>query len=281
MKTERRHELHTNELAQQIDQVSDYVRKNAIQLLLGGGIALVVVLGGYWFIAGQRAKVMDGWATLSDSSLAADPSGAILRFKEVATTSSDAALVLAAWSRIGEVAMGQIVAGDKATASTTDWQKTAEEAYTKVAALAGSGDAVARGQAEIVLGVLAENKGDFAAARSHYQKVADADAYKNTPLPHQAKFRLAGLDTWSRPVSFPPAAITVAAPDATAAPATPGASGDQTLIMSKTIDLKSGQAVGTDGGTIPVRVLPGAEAGQTDAASPPPAVPTTQPASGG
>lgn len=140
MKTERRHELHTNELAQQIDQVSDYVRKNAIQLLLGGGIALVVVLGGYWFIAGQRAKVMDGWATLSDSSLAADPSGAILRYKEVATGSSDSALVLAAWSRIGEVAMGQIVAGDKATASTTDWQKTAEEAYTKVAALAGSAD---------------------------------------------------------------------------------------------------------------------------------------------
>ncbi|GMU35689.1 MAG: hypothetical protein HS101_18865 [Planctomycetia bacterium] len=284
MKTERRRELHTNELAQQIDQVSDYVRKNAIHLLLGGGIALVVVLGGYWFIAGQRAKVMDGWASLSDSTLAADPSGAILRYKEVATTSSDAALVLAAWSRIGEVAMGQIVANDKATASTTDWQKTAEEAYTKVAALAGPADAVARGQAEIVLGVLAENKGDFAAARAHYQKVAEADAYKNTPLPQQAKFRLAGLDEWSKPVSFPPAALTVAAPDpgaasSTPASSTPGSTNDQTLIMSKTIDLKSGQAVGTDGKTIPVRVLPGEEAGQTPPT--PPAVPTTQPATGG
>jgi hypothetical protein len=224
---------------------------------------------------------MDGWATLSDSSLAADPSGAILRYKEVATTSSDAALVLAAWSRIGEVAMGQIVAGDKATASNTDWQKTAEEAYTKVAALAGSGDAVARGQAEIVLGVLAENKGDFAAARSHYQKVADTDAYKNTPLPQQVKFRLAGLDTWSKPVSFPPAAITVAAPDATATPATPGASGDQNLIMSKTIDLKSGQAVGTDGKTTPVRVISGEPPQETTPPSTPPASPTTQPASGG
>lgn len=268
MKTERRQELKSNELVQQIDHVSDYVKQNANHLLIGGGIALVVVLAGYWFVSSQRAKIMDGWSTLSDSALAADPSGAILRYKEVANSAGDNSLAMAAWSRVGEVAMGQLVADDKTAASSTDWQKAAVEAYEKVLSLAGPADVAARGQAIIVLGVLAENTGDLAKAREQYKKVAEDAAFKNTPLPAQAKFRLAGLDNWSKPISFPPAAVTVPAPEPTAAsPAQPTAPDGQNLIMSQTFSTKTGKAVDTPAATP-----------ATPASSTPPPVPTTQPA---
>ena len=276
MKTERRRELQTNELAQQIDNVSDYVRKNAGQLLIGGGAALVIVLGAYWFISSKRAEVMSGWTTLSDSALAADPSGAILRYKEVANSTTDQDLALAAWNRIGEVAMGQLIAADAATAGATDWQKTAEEAYSKVIASAGAEDVTARGQAIILLGVLAENEGDYARAREQYKKVAESESFKQTPLPQQAEFRLANLDRWSEPVNFPPAAVTVPVPQPTAS--TPGVPPGQELIMSQTVDLKSGQAVSTDGTTTPVKITPidaPPAAPDTPASTPPP---TTQPA---
>lgn len=271
MKTERRHELQQNELAQQIDQFGDYARRNANRLLAVGVGVLVVIIAGYWVIKSRESRIMDGWATLSDTTLAADPASAIDRYRAVAAESGNAQLTISAWLRVGETAMSQIITeGGKKDSATSapataakDWRKAAEEAYQNVVRLAGSADTTAKGQALMMLGVLAEDRGEFEEARKFYAQIKDNKQFEMTPLPDQAEFRMAGLAHWSKPVSFPPASVTVPAPEPAAQTGTPS---DQNLIMSQTIDLRSGKAV--DGNTnIPVII-------ETQA-------PTTQPATGG
>lgn len=271
MKTERRHELQTNELAQQIDQISTYARQNANRLIIFGVAVLVVIIALYWVVKGRQARIMDGWATLSDSSLMADPASAVERFRSVAQDSSDPRLTVSAWLRVGETAMSQIIAGDakksdasSAPAPTTsidEWKKTAQEAFENVVRLAGSRDSTAKGEALMMLGVLAEDRGEFEKAREYYTRIRDEQQFAMTPLPAQAEFRLKGMAEWSRPITFPPAAITVPAPE-TAAQTDPTAG--QKLITSQTIDVRTGKVVAGDTDT-PIRV-------ETVAA------PTTQPA---
>ncbi len=50
-------------------------------------------------------------------------------------------------------------------------------------------------------------------ARQYYQKILDDPRFADTPFKLQAKFRLDGLFRWSQPVVFPPAPVTVPAPD--------------------------------------------------------------------
>ena len=108
MKTERRHELQTNELSQQIDQLGDYIRKNANRLIAIGSVVIVLVVAVAWYVKSKQARVMDGWATLSDATLASDPAAAIDRYRNVASESGNTDLTIAAWLRIGETAMSQL-----------------------------------------------------------------------------------------------------------------------------------------------------------------------------
>lgn len=275
MKTERRRELHTNELSQQIEQLSDYVRQNANRLLAVGSVVIVLVVAVAWYVRSAQAKLMDGWATLSDATLAADPDTAINRYRSVAGETANADLIIAAWLRIGETAMNRLItpatakeATDSSAAARENWRATAQEAFEKVVQLAGARQANARGQALMMLGVLAEDRGQFEKAREYYQKIIEQKEFAATPLPMQAEYRIAGLARWSEPVTFPPAAITVPSPEA--APAAISAPPDgQQLIMSRTIDLKAGEVVEGDT-SIPVRI--------TEQSAP---VPTTQPADDG
>ncbi len=274
MKTERRHELQTNELSQQIDQLGDYIRKNANRLIAIGSVVIVLVVAVAWYVKSKQARVMDGWATLSDTTLASDPAAAVDRYRSVASESGNTDLTIAAWLRIGETAMSQLFAvlppDSSSTATSKDeWQKQAQEAYEKVLQLSSARQSTAKGQALMMLGVLAEDRGDFEKAREHYNSIIKNDLYAATPLPMQAEYRLAGLARWSAPVTFPPPSVTAPAPPVE----TPSVQFDpppgQKMIMSQTIDVNTGEVVAGDK-HIPVRII------NEDAPAP-----TTQPADDG
>ena len=247
MKTARRQELRTNELSQQIDQISDYVKQNAAMLTIIVAAAAILTAGGFWYVKGRQNRVMDGWAMLNDAEVLKDTRGAVDKFRDLADENRASALTLAAWLRIGELAMSRVANPDSAAASTDpNWAETAASAYTRVLEDFPN-DVSAVGLARISLGVLAENKNDFDNARKSYKAILDDSRLADSAYAVQAKYRLAGLDRWSQPVAFAPAPIVTTAPDPLMTP--PSA---VTLPLLPT----SAPTAGPSGGVPIVPVLP-------------------------
>lgn len=216
MKTARRQELRTNELSQQIDQITEYAKQNAIRLIAIFAVTFVVVVGAFWYIRNQQTRREDAWAALSDSTLAEEPQRAVRRFEEIAAAAGDVDLRIAARLRIGDLALAQMeptpAKNDSAEdAESFDWQTTARNAYTKVADEPNA-DPVSAGHAMLMLGILDENAGDDEEAKTWYERVTQDRRLDDTPLPEQAKYRLAGLSRWSEPVVFAEPAPTVPMP---------------------------------------------------------------------
>jgi hypothetical protein len=163
MRTERRQELRTNELSAQIDQVTEYVKQNALilALVIGGGI--VIAGGATWYVTDQSADRQAAWAAVSVGDPAADPVSEARRVREIARAATDPTLRAAAWQRVGDIALSQIVESPEALEGAvgtlgTDWLTTAEDAFRTIVEEANH-DPRAVGQAMIVLGVIAEDRG--------------------------------------------------------------------------------------------------------------------------
>lgn len=259
MKTARRQELRTNELSQQLDQITGYVKQNAAMLTIIVAAVAILTAGGFWYIKGRQSRVMDGWAMLNDAEVLKDMRGAVEQFRTLAEENRSPALTLAAWLRIGEVAMAKVANPDNAAAAATDpnWSETATHAYTRVLEDFPN-DVSAVGLARISLGVLAENKNEIDQARKSYQSILDDSRLAGSAYALQAKYRLDGLARWSQPIVFAPAPVTVPMPDPLMTP--PSA---VTLPLLPTTAPTSGPAVGG----VPIAPLP---------TNPP--VATTQPA---
>ncbi|HKQ49159.1 MAG TPA: hypothetical protein VJZ71_13895 [Phycisphaerae bacterium] len=258
MKTARRQELRTNELSQQIDQIGDYVKQNAAMLTIIVAAAAILTAGGFWFVKGRQSRVMDGWAMLNDAEILKDMRGAVEQYRTLAEENRTSALTLAAWLRIGELAMSKVANPDVAAAAADpNWSETAANAYTRILEDFPN-DVSAVGLARISLGVLAENKKDFDNARKSYQAILDDSRLADSPYAVQAKYRLDGLARWSQPVVFAPAPIVTTAPDPLMTPPSV-----MTLPLLPTTAPTSGPAVGG----VPITPLP---------SNPP--VATTQPA---
>ncbi len=220
MKTTRRQELRTNELSQQIDQIGEYVKRNALMLTVVVVVGAGVVAGGFWFVKGRQSRIMGNWAALNDSELLSDPSAAIEHLRGIAADAGDPNLASAAWMKIGDLAMAEFVSADSGAGPEKpdvrkDWNAIAQEAYEHAIGVP-SKNLVAEAQAMMMLGVIAENNEDFSEARQWYEKIAADARFAQTPFPDQARHRAAGLDLRSRPVVFAPPVVTVPSPDASA-----------------------------------------------------------------
>jgi hypothetical protein len=245
MKTARRQELRTNELSQQIDQISDYVKQNAAMLTIIVAAAAILTAGGFWFVKSRQSRVMDGWAMLNDAEVLKDPRNAVEQFRGLAEENRSKALSLAAWLRIGEVAMSKVANPDAGAAADASWAETATNAYTRILDVYPN-DITAVGLARISLGVLAENKNEMDKARQFYQSVLDDSRLAGSAYAVQAKYRLDNLAQWSEPVVFAPAPIPTTAPDALSMP--PSAI---TLPLLPTSAPTAGQ-----GGGVPIALPP-------------------------
>jgi hypothetical protein len=213
MKTARRQELRTNELSQQIDQISDYVKQNAAMLTIIVTAAAILTAGGFWYVKSRQSRIMDGWAMLNDAEVLKDMRGAVDQFRTLAEENRSRALTLAAWLRIGEVSMSKVANPDPGAAADANWSETATNAYTRILEEFPD-DISAVGLARVSLGVLAENKNEVDKARQQYQSVLDDSRLKESPFAGQARYRLDGLARWSTPIVFAPAPpVTTSAPD--------------------------------------------------------------------
>lgn len=211
MKTIDRKELRTNELSQQLDNITIYAKDNAarIAIWVGGAIVLAVLLFAY--LNHRSTRVEEAWARLGASERT-EPADQIKDAREVAEANINPGLTTQAWLRAGVISLMQL--GPNAPAATTklDWAATAEEAFNKVLSIA-TNDTTARGQALMSLGILAENKGD-AGASKFYKQIIDDRRFDHTPFKAEAEFRLKGVDGWLKPVVIAPAPPPPPAPSA-------------------------------------------------------------------
>src|SRR5256885_7368303 len=99
MKAERRQELRTNELSQQIDQVGEYVKQNAAILTAIIIAVAAIVGGGFWYVRHQQSNLMNGWAILADRNATGEIGQRIDAFRDVANENLDPELTVQAWLR--------------------------------------------------------------------------------------------------------------------------------------------------------------------------------------
>ncbi|MBN2561482.1 MAG: hypothetical protein JXQ75_11190 [Phycisphaerae bacterium] len=233
MKTERRQELRTNELSQQIEQIGDYVKENALVLTAVVVVAAIAVGGGFWYVNQQKKHLQDGWATLSKTAALADSGASVGVFESVALEDLSPGLTAEALLKVGDAAMASLMkpvgsdadSADVGPSDTTDWAAKAEGAYGEVVSRFPD-NLTALGKAMILLGVVAEDRNDFEKARTRYKKVVDDKRFAPYPFLEQASYRLENLDSWATPVVFPPPQETVPQPpageaDSSAASVTP------------------------------------------------------------
>jgi hypothetical protein len=257
MKAERRHELKTNALARWIEEFPAFVKQHANRLMLGLILILLVILALQYRARVNAESMATAEKDLAEARLDVDQlrSGQL----SVATTQdaagrrttltdlADKALSDVLLSMQGDPSMqsrAQLTRGDlyltlsmfpdlpgadtqpalALPRSREEYRKLAEEAYQKVLDIPEA-QALSRNSARLGLAALAENGGDWQAARKWYNEVVN-DSEAGPALQTYALERLQNDFTTTQPVLLagdqPPAPPTTEPATNPAATATPG-----------------------------------------------------------
>jgi tetratricopeptide (TPR) repeat protein len=221
MKATRRQELKHNELADQLQQVYAYIQEKS-QLITVVLVAAVVALAAAWYWrASSQARQAEGWQTmliLLATSKQQDPQ-VLDKMEQVATSYSDAQLKAMAWSQLGNRLAGEAAMAESPQ-TAQEYIKKAEAAFQAV--LSQTPDqAYAVAIAQLGLGGIAADRGDFDAAKRYYETVGNNERLKGTPFPGQASDALTALEAARK---MPPLAAA-SRPAETAVPSTQPANG--------------------------------------------------------
>ncbi|MFO0974246.1 MAG: hypothetical protein U1A27_12525 [Phycisphaerae bacterium] len=205
MKTERRHELQTNELSQQIDELMSFARTHGRQIGLAVVAVAAVVAGASWFVNSRRATLHKGWEDLYSRTAVTsnDPREWASYYREiqqrgVSKLLSGGALMQAA----DRLAVAALEPG-KSASDRQAFAKDAEGLCQQVVSECGDVPALTA-RAKLMLGMLAEQRGDSATARQEYESVAKDSRFARFPSQAEATARLKQMADWQSPVEFAP-----------------------------------------------------------------------------
>lgn len=220
MKTARRHELHTNELSHQIDELVVYFQKHGWPIVGAIVAIVVVVVAGFMYTSSKRSDAQRAWAELlrPQAIVGATPADQITYFRGLADKNFDSMLSALALFQAGNVALGEATSPKVSEAQRGDWFKQAELAYQQIIQNFPQ-HIIPVSNARLSLGLVAEGRNDAAAAKSIYQQMIDDAGLKDYPAQIQARYRIKNLSGWATPVVFPPAPPSTA-PTTSTAPAT-------------------------------------------------------------
>ncbi|MCB9858017.1 MAG: hypothetical protein H6818_20220 [Phycisphaerales bacterium] len=218
MRSDRRHELQTNELSTQLEKVTESVKQNATLLTAIVGGAIVVVAIGIWFVNQRATAQTDAWSRLAVSNADdAAPADLISKFEAVAKDNVTPEITRSAWLKVSRTALSQLIKDRPETeAPDPEARKellaSAEEAFNAVVANPGK-DITALGRALMGLGTIAEDRGEFDKAKGYYEKVKSNKALQETPIAREAEYRLAHIGEWSTMITFAEPAPTPLLPE--------------------------------------------------------------------
>lgn len=231
MKSDHRHELKTNELADWIAHFPQWAKENRTTLIVAGAV-LVVALGVYFWrfyrnaspvtrqqvrltglvteLPAQADRIVAGQAdAISLMPIAED----LQDFARTARSDSMAAMALI---KRAEALRAELYyrRADAAREEKASQIAQAQSSYREALERGASVPALAA-TAHFGLGLCEEELGNFDEAREIYQQVADETSYRGTPAQAAAAHRLKTMDDYRTRVVFKPA------PDPPATPATP------------------------------------------------------------
>lgn len=225
MKSDHRHELKTNELADWLAHFPQWARDNR-STLLGAAVVLVLVIGVYFVrfyrrdvvsvrqqvqlthlvtqIPAQRMTVAQAASQGTDQSITLLPIAQDLEaFAEGSGNDRMAAL---AWIKHAESLRSELHfrLGNTGSEEVARQIAQAQNSYREALARAASIPALAA-TAEFGLGLCAEELGDFDEAKEIYRAVAQNVDYDGTAGQAAAAHRLATVDDYRGTVTFRPA----------------------------------------------------------------------------
>lgn len=224
MKTARRHELHTNELSQQIDEMLSYTQQHGWRILTAIVAVVVVVVAIYAFVTSRRGAVENGWAAYMKGPAGSTTAEQIAFYKDLADQDIEPMLTAASLFRAGQAALGESIKPTNGDSQRSDLLTQADGFYSQVTSRY-SNLIVPASNARLAIGVVFENRGDFAKAKDVYEKLTSDAKLKTYPAGIQAVYRLKNLTAWEPTITFPPpppppASAPASAPAVTAAPTT-------------------------------------------------------------
>jgi tetratricopeptide (TPR) repeat protein len=195
MKATRRQELKHNELADYLQQVYAYAQEKS-QAIIIVLVAAVVVLAATWYWrASAQARQAEGWQTmliLLSTSKQEDPQ-VLDKMEQVATSYSDKRLKAMAWAQLGNRLMAEATMAESPQLAQ-EYVQRAETAFQNVLSQTPN-QAYPVAIAQLGLGSIAANRGDFDAAKRYYEMVGNSEQLKDTPFPGQASAALTALET--------------------------------------------------------------------------------------
>jgi len=215
LKATRRHDLKENELARDLGRAGEFIRRY-LQWLVGGLVAIVVIIAIIFYASHRRqADRQEHWQRFAAlSAIAETPRSDIAGLRLLAEQTPQKALAAWAYVKLGESIYSELrqrhcELDEQARQILKD---EAREAFTTVLSQYGVySEAV--GQANLGLARLAENDGQFDAAREAYQQVLDSGSRAGLLALQQAGAKLQQLKNTPRHVEFAASAPAESAPE--------------------------------------------------------------------
>lgn len=176
MKSERRHELQKNELADWLGERLEMLLPHAQAIALGGVILAVLILGSIWYFTGEDRASAEAWSSYFRAFNQREPTKALEQI-----TKDKPGTVTALWAleAMGDMDVAQ--GGALLFSDRTEAQKLlekAEAAYKQVDAAAT--DPILKARTRLGLGKVYESRCQPDEARKYYEMVAESQ--KGTAL---------------------------------------------------------------------------------------------------
>jgi tetratricopeptide (TPR) repeat protein len=213
MKSERRHELHYNELGQYLTNLLAWVKKYANYLAWGALLVAVVVLVVVYMNRSAETKFSERQNDFEHAVAAADPDVRLNGLLKIAQGEGDKFLTAQATQLVAIEYSNRIISG-QGKASKDELKKFSDQATQNYQRLIDSFKEYPAmvAQGHFGLGKLAENRGDFETAGAEFL-AAKKSSPQDYPILLSADESIKELATLRQPVKF-----------ATTAPATQPAS---------------------------------------------------------
>ena len=222
MKSERRHELHYNELGQQLSSLLAWVKKYSNYLAWGALLAAVVVLVVVYMNRAGEKKMLERQNDFDHAVTSPDPDVRLNGLVKIADGEGDKFLTAQATQLVAEEYSSRIISG-QGRASKDELKKFNDQAtlyYQRLIDNFKEYPAMVA-QGHFGLGKLAENRGDFDAAGAEFL-AAKKSSPPDYPILLSADEAIKEVATLRQPVKF---ATTAPATQPASAPAATGPAG--------------------------------------------------------
>jgi len=168
MKSERRHELKHNELADWLGERMQAFQPHATAVLLGAALLFAAVIGSIWYFGGENQAAATGWSKYFSAINDREPAAVLAK---LASEKSGSKAELWSYQAMGDMQLGQGAA--MLHSDRTEAQKLLQQAEASYKQVENATDPMLRARARLGLAKVYESLCKPEEARKYYESAAD------------------------------------------------------------------------------------------------------------